>query len=116
MKEKTDKFYDLRWTTNRSYYNKLYKEYLEYVGDIHCCYCGFNRGENSKIKYYSIDADGTVGRFPSWKLVSKNRKQWMKKPYHPEPDYDLEWSGWSGNTIPYKRIPYIDVHNPANFE
>lgn len=104
------------WTTNRAYYNKLRKAHLANCGDIHCSYCGYNRGENSKIKYYSIDADGIPGRYPSWKLVTKNRKQWMEKPYHPEEDYDLKWSSWYGNTTPDKEIPWIDWRNRKNQE
>ena len=93
---------DYDWTINRPYYNKLRKRQLEHVGDIRCSFCGYHRGENSKFKYYSINADGE-GKHPSWKLVTKNRKQWMEKPYHLEEDFDLEWSSWEGNTIPIKR-------------
>jgi len=89
------------WTTNRSYHNKLRKEKLAKCGDIHCNFCGYNRGENSTMRYYTINVDGT-GRRPSWKLVTKNRKQWMPKPYHPEEDFNLYWSGWSGNVKPEK--------------
>ena len=116
MKKYENNNYDYVWTTNRGYYNKLRKLRLANDADIHCSYCGYNRGENSKIKRYEIYPDGDGNKYPSWKLVSKNRKQWMEKPYHTEEDYDLVWSGWSGNVIPYKNIPWIDVRNPANFE
>ena len=32
----------------------------------------------------------------------------MEKPYHPEEDYDLEWSAWSGNIKPIKSDPWVD--------
>ncbi len=70
-------------TTNRGEFNHAYKEYLERKGEIHCSRCGYHRGENDERKYYSIDTrrNGHIeARYPNWKLVSKNRKQWMKKP------------------------------------
>jgi hypothetical protein len=87
------------WTNNRAYFNKLHKLALEQRGEIRCSYCGYHGGENSTTDWYVIHPNGS-GRHPSWKLVSKNRKQWMKKPYHIEEDFDLEWSAWSGNTKP----------------
>lgn len=57
-------------TTHRTTEKRMYKEHA----DIHCNYCGYHRGENSDHKYY------TVKRRPSWKLVSKKKKQWMLKP------------------------------------
>jgi len=71
-------------TDNRYVYNRSRKVYLEQKGKIHCSRCGYHRGENDERKSY-----GTTGfwrktgkrlRHPNWKLVSKNRKQWMKKP------------------------------------
>lgn len=74
-------------TTNRSVYNKLRKEYLEKEGKIHCSFCKYHKGEN-KNSYYG----GFVGKtesknnykrnkikYPSWKLIGKNKKQWMFK-------------------------------------
>jgi hypothetical protein len=77
-------------TTNRGVFNRTYKIYLEQQGKIHCSFCGYNRGENDKRKWYGgIVYDdmetchgkrkGTHTRYPNWKLVSKNSKQWMKK-------------------------------------
>jgi len=78
-------------TANRGEFNRAYKKHLEHQGKIHCSYCGYNRGENSTQKWYGgfvyDDMEtccgkrkGTNTRFPNWKLVSKNRKQWIKKP------------------------------------
>ena len=70
-------------TTSRSEFNGAYKAYLEHTGKIHCGRCPYNRGENDTRKFYSIDTrtNGHImGRHPNWKLVSKNRKQWMQKP------------------------------------
>lgn len=75
-------------TTNKSVYNKVRKQILEHKGEIHCSYCPYHNGENfdKKIyggyKRYHINVGKTFieTRYPSWKLVSKNKKQWMKKP------------------------------------
>ena len=81
----------VKTTTNRGEFNCAYKLHLEQTGKIHCSYCGFHLGENKGKKWYGgiIYDDmetchgkrkGTNTRFPNWKLVSKNRKQWMRKP------------------------------------
>jgi len=71
--------------TNRSSYNKIRKEYLAEQCDIRCSYCGWNSGENSSDKWYgsrhswgSNEIDFI--KHPSWKLATKNRKQWQEKP------------------------------------
>ena len=69
-------------TTNRYEFNRTYKQYLEKKGKIKCCYCKYHENENSTDKYYGNygwrSDDGL--RYPNWKLVSKNPKQWMTKP------------------------------------
>jgi hypothetical protein len=78
-------------TTNRGEFNRAYKSYLEHSGKIHCSYCGYHHNENNSSKWYGgylyDDMEvcrgkrkGTNTRYPNWKLVSKNSKQWMKKP------------------------------------
>ena len=69
---------DYDWTNNRNYYNKLRKHYLESVGDIRCSYCKYNRGENSRRKWYGGFEKDTI-KYPSWKMISKNKSQWMGK-------------------------------------
>ena len=81
----------VKTTTNRGEFNRAYKRHLEHQGEIRCSYCGYNRGENDKRKWYGgfhyDDMEVCCGkrkgphtRYPNWKLVSKNRKQWMRKP------------------------------------
>jgi len=67
-------------TTNRGEFNRAYKFYLEQKSRIHCSYCGYHRGENlgGKKCYGGYSEKGI--RHPNWKLVSKQPKQWMKKP------------------------------------
>ncbi len=66
-------------STNRTEFNRAYKFYLEYkTGGINCSRCCYHRGEN-RTKYYGGFVHKYV-TYPSWKLVSKNRKQWMDKP------------------------------------
>jgi len=78
-------------SANRGEFNRAYKHYLEKTGKIHCSYCGYHRNENKTSKWYGgiiyDDMETCCGkrkgintRFPNWKLVSRNRKQWMKKP------------------------------------
>lgn len=96
-------------TTNRGEFNRAYKAYLEHSGQLHCSYCGYHKNENYSGKWYGgvIYDDmetcngkrkGTHTRFPNWKLVSKNRKQWMKKPIV----ITKEKSRWTKNV-------YIDI-------
>lgn len=90
-------------STNRREFNRAYKAHLEKTGKIHCSYCGYHSNENSDKKWYGgfIYDDmevcrgkrkGTNTRYPNWKLVSKNRKQWMLKPIKIKYDY-----GWRNN-------------------
>ena len=84
-------------TTNRSVYNRSRKRYLDNVGEIRCSFCPYHRVENSTNKPYGGYKRLSFGKrskgkglwrdktefeqitYPNWKLVSKNRKQWMKK-------------------------------------
>ncbi len=69
-------------TTNRGEFNRVYKFHLEQKGRIRCSYCAYHCGENSSSKPYGgrkKDDEYDI-RYPNWKLVSKNKKQWMKKP------------------------------------
>ncbi len=70
-------------TTNRGEFNRAYKAHLEHQGNIHCGFCGYHRGENGEGKRYYDGYERANGNtkinYPNWKLVSKNRKQWMKK-------------------------------------
>ena len=77
-------FEEYRSTTNRYVYNRIHKE-------LHasCSHCSWHQkdfghySENGAWKWYScgaIERTGKQDNFPNWKLVSKNKKQWMKKP------------------------------------
>lgn len=75
--------FDLENTTDSTYFNKLYKKNLEQQGEINCSYCQYNKGENNKGNYYGgrIKSNGKKKiKWPSWKLATKNKKQWMPKP------------------------------------
>lgn len=80
-------------TSNRGVYNRARKVYLEQKGEIICAICPYHGIENESKKFYGSKAlwnwnNSNVGdrpriirfRHPNWKLVSKNGKQWMKKP------------------------------------
>ena len=69
-------------TSNSNVYNKARKRYLEHSGKLRCSICGYHRGENDTTKYYGTTCSWTGGkkvRYPSWKLKSKNEKQWNKQ-------------------------------------
>jgi len=65
-------------TTNRGEFNRAYKFYLEQKGRIRCSYCKYHRSENSTNNLYWGNEKHI--KYPNWKLVSKQPKQWMKKP------------------------------------
>lgn len=79
---KTNEF---KTTVNRSVYNKLYKR-----KNASCPFCKWHgpTSENDRWKWYGLYQKYNGGKkvwedyfkHPNWKLVSKNRKQWMKKP------------------------------------
>ena len=77
-------------TTNRAVFNKLHKE-------IHasCSYCGWHKRDNAKgKKWYGIlnQCNGrTYVNYPSWKLVSKNSKQWMYKRSLRKKEWSSQW-------------------------
>lgn len=75
-------------TFNRSVYNKTRKEYLEKKGKIRCSWCKYHKGENSRDKAYGGWEDKRFC-YPNWKLVSKNRKQWMEKKLEFEESYRI---------------------------
>lgn len=69
---------EFRSTTNRTVFNRSYKLYLEQKGKIHCSFCKYHKGDNFNHKAYGGYVDKIIN-YPNWKLVSKERKQWMGK-------------------------------------
>ena len=73
-------------TTNRGEFNRAYKDYLAHRSrnGISCSYCKYHRNENGAGRKYYIGHYRMNGHlnmtYPNWKLVSKNPKQWIKKP------------------------------------
>lgn len=65
-------------TTNRTVYTRTRKHYLENKREIYCSLCPYHRIENMGRKKCYGGFDDDI-RYPSWKLSTKNRKQWMKK-------------------------------------
>lgn len=69
----------LKSTSNRKVYNHVKKNYLYNYGL--CDRCRYHRGCNKRVHYGGfINEKNENINYPSWKIVSKNRKQWMKKP------------------------------------
>jgi hypothetical protein len=76
---------ELRTTTNRYVYNRLIKQFIANKEGL-CTYCKYHRNENQTSKSYDghLNDDFTFNKnlkltIPNWKLVSKNKKQWMGK-------------------------------------
>lgn len=69
-------------TTNRYEYNRVRKRYFEGQREIDCSWCRYHLGDNLDHKLYGDYGNHRDDRLriPNWKLVSKNKKQWMKKP------------------------------------
>jgi len=70
-------------TTNRGVFNRAYKMYLESKGKIRCSHCRYHNNENRKGRndyggHQKSNGTNEI-KFPNWKLVSKNKKQWMDK-------------------------------------
>ena len=83
---------DMDWTTNRNLHKKFRMK-----DELSCSYCGPNRGCNRKGKrhYGGKEKDGVLDlRYPSWKLATKNRKQWYPKPktYRLVKEQSRRWS------------------------
>ena len=70
----------LKETTDRRTYN-LVKKNLYAV----CARCAWHPSfwrscyDNPYADAYKVDGSDLINNPPNWKLVSKNRKQWMKK-------------------------------------
>jgi hypothetical protein len=71
----------MKTTTNRGEYNRARRKYLEDKGELSCGFCRPNSGCNGRHKGkkgYGGRSDKRL-KYPSWKLATKNRKQWMIK-------------------------------------
>jgi hypothetical protein len=65
-------------TKNRSEFNKSYKKFLQRTGKIKCSFCPYHSNDNRDNVDYTYVSDSKI-KFPNWKLISKNPKQWMVK-------------------------------------
>lgn len=63
-------------TTNRGEFNRAYRSHISKKHGL-CDFCRPNRGCNRR-KYYGGFTNENI-KYPSWKLSTKNRKQWMNK-------------------------------------
>lgn len=82
---------EFKETTNRTVYNRAKKS----IELCKCPICGYHKGCNSySNKHYYTD-----GGKPNWKLVSKNKKQYMPKKYKLK-----ELHHWYNNEIYYEII------------
>jgi hypothetical protein len=87
---------EYKTTTNSRVYKILHKE-----THASCSYCPWHsrwfgcHNENDCWKNYYRDSDDDYTKqkktLPNWKLVSKNRKQWMKKPLKYIHRYHCAW-------------------------
>jgi len=92
-------------TTSRSEFNRVHKFRLESECEIHCGHCPYHDGENYDKNYYGemYSPNNKVPhlRHPNWKLVSKNEKQWMKKPINIIENTSINWRG--------EKITHIEI-------
>lgn len=82
-------------TTN----NKVYRHLL--IDETSCGYCGLGKGCNLKYRreefYLDLRNKKTKGSYPSWKLISKYRKQYKKPKLkfvelkHLKDYYEIKW-------------------------
>lgn len=90
----------LESTSDSKIYKRLRKEQT-----CSCSYCDFHYNENFREKHYSTCKSIEHLNYPSWKLVSKNKKQYMDKKTEVFEDtkrtftyYTVEWK----NSFLYK--------------
>lgn len=93
-------FDEIKTTTHNYVWNRLRIPY-----DSICGWCspGSRCCKRQKQKWYHVNPNSKrPDNFPSWKLVSKNKKQWMKKPtwkkkfkynISGEEAYEIKWNG-----------------------
>lgn len=71
--------------------NKTYK-LCHMAAELMCCVACANR---RRREWYYLPKEKDQGKFPSWKLVSKNKKQYNKKPtwveYHDNGWTTIKW-------------------------
>jgi len=108
---------EYKQTTDRSVYNKLHK-----MMHARCDYCKWHGeySENDQWEWYHVYLEDDVnsrwrkkrkkgeGKFPSWKLVSKNQNQWMRKPIVLKRKYSGYFQQWSAEATikwPIKKRP-----------
>lgn len=96
---KTEKM--LKTTSSRSDFNRAYKVHLEKKGRIRCALCRYNKGENSTSVFYRINSNYFGDKYPNWKLLSRNRKQWMYKKVRIE---EKTINRFYNNSYNYKKI------------
>lgn len=93
-------------TTNSSVYRKLYKE-----KNASCSYCKWHgpSSENGRWDCYFKNAwkGKKKAKYPNWKLVSKNKKQWMKKTliFEESNNQYSQWDYWIEIKWPSKIRP-----------
>ena len=97
-------FDEFNWTTNNYVYNRVRIPYHSTCG-----WCGLGSRCNKRYKqkwYHGEDNSKRRkdNRFPNWKLVSKNKKQWQDKPiwkkyYKRRPAFDGFEYVWNGNNL-----------------
>lgn len=82
---------EYQYTTNSRVFKRLHN-----LKNLSCSHCRPHRGDNNTRKYYgSTGKKETRIKYPSWKLASKNRKQWMPKTTLKKvKDYKHEFPMW----------------------
>ncbi len=80
---------NINTTDNRNIYNKLHK-----IDVCKCSHCPYHEHENLDHKIYGGRSDKDL-KYPNWKLISKNSKQYQKKnlklEYTPFKYHDYGW-------------------------
>mgnify|MGYP003658510660 CR=1 FL=1 len=93
------------WTNNRKVEKRLRKVKLARGGYISCAWCGYHSGENNWDKTYGSrwTRNGHIIRHPSWKLASRNSRQWMYKDTITTSEHYYHWNGVTSTIIEFKR-------------
>lgn len=92
---------NLESTSDSKIYKRLRKEQT-----CSCSYCDFHCNENFRGKHYSTYRSLVHLKFPNWKLVSKNKKQYFAK--NTEVFENITSSYVSGETFTYYTVEWKD--------
>lgn len=104
---------EYQYTTNSRVFKRLHnlKNFDDWGMTPH-------RGDNDRRKHYGSQGLKRSIRYPSWKLASKNRKQWMpkttlRKVKDYDHDFELYWNFSKRDMNGFTFVFFRDLRGPV---